>query len=121
MKSNGKLLLKIVSAFFMIFGVIAAIVTFIALIRPTGTGTGWLISTIILLLASVAEFITGFVGLKKSDDHSQANFFITIGFMLAVLELASIIAYFSVWALIGFIVAILYITGGYMLRNSKTE
>ncbi len=121
MKDNGKLLLKIVSAVLMIFGVITAIVTFFALIGPAGAGTGWLISMIILLLAGVAEVITGFMGLKKSDDRSQANFFIITGFLLAILDLVSMISYFTVWGLIGFILAALYITGGYMLKSSKAE
>lgn len=121
MKDNGKLLLKIVSAVFMIYGVIAAIVSLIALITTSGQGTGWLISTIILLLVNVAFIIIGFLGLKKSDDLSQASFFIIIGFVLAVLELLSMITYFSVWGFIGFVAAVIYIVGGYMLRNSEAK
>lgn len=116
MKDNGKLLLKITSAVFMIFGVIAAIVSLIDLLTKTGD-TGWLISVILLLIASVAEIIIGFMGLKKSDDHSHANFFMTTGFALAILELLSMILFFTVWGLIGLILSVLYIAGGYMLRS----
>lgn len=121
MKDNGKLLLKIVSAVFMIFGVIAAIVSFIALITTSVLGTGWLITTIILLLVNAVQVVIGFMGLKKSDDASQANFFIVIGFIFAMLELLSMITYFTVWGLIGFLLPILYIIGGYMLRNSEAK
>lgn len=116
MKDNGKLLLKITSAVFMIFGVIAAIVSLIDLLTKTGD-TGWLISVILLLIASVAEIIIGFMGLKKSDDRSNANFFMTTGFALAILELLSMILFFTVWGLIGLILSVLYIAGGYMLRS----
>ncbi len=120
MNDNGKLLLKITSAVLMIFGVIAGVVALIDLINMTGS-TGWLISIIVLLLASVAGIIIGFMGLKRSDDSSQANFFIAAGVVLAILELISMIAFFTAWSVIGFIAAVLYIIGGYMLRSPVIE
>jgi hypothetical protein len=118
---NGKMLLKIISAILIIFGVIAVVVMFIALITVSGLGAGWLAASIILLLASVVGIIIGFMGLKKSDDPSEAGFFIVTGFVLAILDLISMIIFFTVWGLIGFLLPILYIVGGYMLRNINAE
>lgn len=115
---NGKLLLKIASSIFIIFGVIAAIVSFIALIKSTGSGTGWQTGTILLLLASVIELIIGFIGLKKSDDASQSSFFIVTGFVIIILELVSMILEISAWNIIGFLLPVLYIAGGFMMRST---
>jgi Ca2+/Na+ antiporter len=119
MKDGGKLLLKIISVIFIIFGVIATVVSVIALITSTGLGTGWVIASIILLAASVIELIIGFMGLKKSDDPSQSNFFIVTGFVLGILMFVSMIMNFSAWNLIGFALPVLYIVGGYMMRSAR--
>jgi hypothetical protein len=108
MNDGGKLLLKIISVIFIIFGVIATVVSVIALITATGLGAGWVVASIILLASSVIELIIGFVGLKKSDDPSQANFFIVTGFVLGILMLISMIMSFSAWNLIGFALPVLY-------------
>ena len=120
MKDTGKLLLKIASAVLMIFGVIAGIVAIIDLISKTGS-TEWLISTIIVLLASVAEVILGYMGLKRSDDPLNSNFFVVTGFALVIVELICMIIHFTAWSLIGFLLPILYIAGGFMLRTSEAE
>lgn len=119
MNDSGKLLLKIISVIFIIFGVIATVVSVIALITTSGLGVGWTIASVILLASSVIELIIGFVGLKKSDDPSQANFFIVTGFVLCILMLISMIMSFSAWNLIGFALPVLYIVGGYMLRGAQ--
>jgi hypothetical protein len=119
MNDGGKMLLKIISVIFIIFGVIATVVSVIALITSTGLGAMWVVASVILLAASVAELIIGFVGLKKSDDASQSNFFIVTGFVLGILMLISMILGFSAWNLIGFALPVLYIVGGYMMRGAR--
>jgi len=114
------MLLKVVSVIFIIFGAIATIISIIELTKLAGASTGWVIASIILLLASVIELIVGFIGLKKSDDRSEASFFIVTGAVLSVLTLISMIIGFSAWGLIAFALPVLYIVGGYMLRNSET-
>ena len=120
MKYNGKLLLKAISIIFIVFGVIAAIVSIIALINLSGVGTIWVVGTVLLLISSLIELIIGIVGLKKSDDPSEASFFIVTGFILGIMMLISLVMSFSVWNLIGFALPVLYIIGGYMLRKVTT-
>lgn len=74
--------------------------------------------SVLLLISSVLQLITGIAGVKKSDDPLQANFFIFNGCILCGLVLVSMIISFQIIALIGFILALLYITGGYMNKNA---
>ncbi len=120
MNDGGKMLLKIGSVVLVIFGVIATVVSIIALINSMGYGAIWVVATILLLISSVAELIIGIMGLRKSDDKSEANFFIITGFVLVILMIISLIMSFSAWNLIGFLLPILYIVGGYMLKNAES-
>jgi len=121
MKDSGKVLLKVISVIFIIFGVIAVIASLIALFTLSGLGTAWVVATIILLISSLIELIIGIIGYKKSADPGESNFFIVTGFVLGILMLISIVMSFSVWNLIGFILPVLYIIGGYMLRSAQNE
>ncbi len=116
MHDAGKLFLKIVSVIFIIFGVISTVASVIALVTLKDTGTGWVVASVVLLISSAIELVIGFIGLKKSDDPSQANFFVVTGIVLAILMLVSMVLGFSVWSLIGFLLPVAYIVGGYMLR-----
>jgi hypothetical protein len=121
MKDSGKVLLKVISVIFIIFGVIAVIASLIALFTLSGLGTAWVVATIILLISSLIELIIGIIGYKKSEDPGESNFFIITGFVLGILMLISLVMSFSVWNLIGFILPVLYIIGGYMLRSAQNE
>ncbi len=121
MNDGGKILLKVISVIFIIFGAIATVVSLIALITSTWLGVIWVIASIILLISSIIELVIGFVGLKKSDDPSQANFFIVSGLVLVILMFVSMIMSFSAWNLIGFALPVLYIVGGYMMRNAQSR
>lgn len=131
MNAPGKTLLKVVSILFIIFGAIALIVSIIALIGASVVAAlvplaGILIvGTIIMIIVSVLELVLGIIGLKKCGDPSQANFFIVSGIILCVLALVSLIfsiagGGFNVTSLIGFVLPILYIVGGFMNKKAAT-
>lgn len=133
MDAPGKGILKVVSVLFIIFGAIATVLSIIALV-----GSAWLSSqagnaasalaagftgllvagSIVLLITSVLELILGIIGLKKSDEPSQANFFIISGIILSVLALVGLIIYFQLTSLISFVLPVLYIVGGAMNKKA---
>ncbi|MFZ5975011.1 MAG: hypothetical protein ACOYU3_06350 [Bacillota bacterium] len=73
---------------------------------------------VILLISGILQLITGILGLKKSGDTTQADFFIMNGCILCGMILISMIISFQVIALIGFILSALYIAGGVMNKNA---
>lgn len=133
MNAPGKGLLKVISILFIIFGVIAAIVSVIALLGSAiltayagGLGAIVMIATIVMLLASVLELIIGIIGIKKCNDPAKAGFFITTGIILCALTLVSLImsiasAGFSATSLIGFVLPVLYIVGGCMNKKAVSR
>lgn len=127
MNAPGKGLLKVVSILFIVFGAIAVVVSLIALLGSaalaaydvTGALGGILIvGTIIALIASALELVIGIMGVKKSGEPSQANFFIVTGIILCVLQLVSMILNFQVTSLIGFVLPVLFIVGGAMNKKA---
>lgn len=118
---GGKMFLKIVSVIFVIFGVVAAVDAIIELVKSQGAGTSRFTALIAQLLSSLIELIIGFMGFKKSDDNSQGGFFIAAGYALGVLMLFSMILSFSAWNLIGFLLPVMYIVGGYMMRVARAS
>ncbi|MFZ5975010.1 MAG: hypothetical protein ACOYU3_06345 [Bacillota bacterium] len=118
-------ILKISSILFIVFGVIAAIISLIAVVG-SGVVTAYagvfggalLFVSIIALLSSALEIIIGFLGLKKCNDPSQANYFIVTGAVLCGLGLISMISSFSITGLISFVLPGLYIYGGSMLKKA---
>lgn len=118
---GGKMFLKIVSVIFVIFGVVAAVDAIIELVKSQGAETSRFTALIAQLLSSLIELIIGFMGFKKSDDASQGGFFIAAGYALGVLMLLSMIMSFSAWNLIGFLLPVMYIVGGYMMRVARVS
>lgn len=125
--AQGRGILKVVSILFMVWGAIAIILSIIAIVGAaavTVVTLGWagfvLVAAVIVLIASVIQLVIGILGLKKSEDPSQANFFIVTGIVLCVLQFIGMIMHFTVTGLIGFVLPILFIVGGYMNRNSQT-
>ena len=118
---GAKMFLKLVSVVFVIFGVVAAMAAIIELVKSAGLGTSRFTALTAMLLSSVIELIIGFMGFKKSDYLSQSSFFIAAGFVLGILMLFSMILRFSAWNLIGFLLPVMYIVGGCMLRAAKAS
>lgn len=128
MEAPGKGLLKVVSVVYILFGAIMTLLVILALfginvIFPAATTTGAEIlgildlGGILFMIAVVLELIMGIVGYRRSDEPSHSSFFITIGVILGIVALISMIVRFTVWSLIGFILPVLYIIGGAMNRR----
>lgn len=121
MKDSGKTLLRIISIIFIVFGAIATIFSLIALVAAIASGIIMaIIATVLLVIGSLIEFIIGIMGLKRSGDKSSANFFVVTGYILGILMLIIMIMNFTAWSLIGFVLPVLYIVGGYMLKKTET-
>ena len=137
MDAPGKGILKTVSILFIIFGAIAAVICLVGILGfaalsttggviGAGIGSLLMVATVLLLIVSVLELILGIVGLKKCGEPSQAGYFITTGIVLSVLSLVSMIvgiagSGFTLTSLIGFVLPVLYIVGGYMNRKVIRE
>jgi hypothetical protein len=114
---EGPFLLKSISKDLMVFGIVATIYSIIYLVKPGDGGTGWMVATILLMIASILEFIFGAVGFRKSDDAGSATYFIVTGFISAIVMIISLIMCYSIWNLLGLILPIFYIVGGFLLRK----
>lgn len=133
MNAPGKSILKVTSILFIIFGPIAIIVNVIALagsvvltavtadVEVQGAavqGAVLIIASSIGLVAGLCNLIFGIIGLKKCSDSAKASFFVVAGIILCVLQLVSMIMLFSVPSLIGFVLPILFILGGFMNKKA---
>jgi hypothetical protein len=133
MNAPGKTLLKVVSILFIVFGAIATVVSLLAMIGTAALSAldsagaarvvGILVVAILIaLVGGVLDLVLGIIGLKKCGDPSKAGYFITVGIILCVLSLISMIVSaasgnFQITSLIGFVLPILYIVGG--TQNKK--
>lgn len=134
MKAPGSQMLKVCSILFIVFGAIAAVASLIiflvavvftgavASVTDSSVATAisgvFILGSLLLVVASAAELVVGIIGVKKSPDPKQFNFFIVSGIILCVLELVSMISNFSVFSLIGFVLPVLYIIGGFQNKNA---
>lgn len=128
MNAPGKGMLKVTSILFIIFGAIATIVSILGLIGAgmisavtMGATAILTVAMVLLLLVSVAELVIGIIGIKKSGDPTKAMFFVVTGIILCVLTLVSMIMSFQVTSLIGFVLPVLYIIGGFMNKNATAK
>ncbi len=134
MNAPGKTLLKVVSILYIIFGALFALLALFSLFMGSiiaslvssyvgdisamlGGAVGFLLF-IILLIPAAVDLIVGILGLKKCDDASKANFFIVFGFILGILALISVITAFTVMSLLGLVLPVLLIVGGFMNKNA---
>jgi hypothetical protein len=134
MNAPGKGMLKVTSILFIVFGAIATLFSIIALIGSAAltsiagqidegsgivaaAGSMLLVASIILIVSSLLELFIGIFGVGKSADPAKANYFIVTGIVLCALTLVSMIMNFSALSLIGFVLPILYIIGGF--QNKK--
>lgn len=132
MEAPGNVLLKVTSVFFVIYGVATVLLSLIALLFSTlvaslggaialTAGGVLFVASVIILVTSVLGLISAILGLKKSNDPSQANFFIVNGCVLCTLMLLSLFLGFQVIGLIGFVLPALYIAGGLMNKRAAAN
>ena len=118
--SESKFLLKETSLLMVIYGVIASVISVVALVNADGNPTYWATGLVLLLIASLLELVFGALGFRKSDDSERSGFFVFAGIIATLVMLILLIMDFSVWSLIGIVLPILYIIGGTMLSR-RTE
>lgn len=124
MYAPAKVLLKVVSVLFIIFGSIASVASIIGLVGGSTPGMGGDIvvtAMIVSLVLSIFELVLGIVGLRRSENPEHANFFLISGVVLCVVALISMILSFQVTSLIGFVLPILFIIGGAMQKNTPRQ
>ena len=115
--SESKFLLKETSLLMVIFGVIAAVISVVALVNADNNPNYWATGLVLLLIASVLELVFGALGFRKSDDSERSGFFVFAGIVAAIVMFVILIMDFSVWSLLGLVLPILYIIGGAMLKS----
>jgi hypothetical protein len=131
MNAPGKGLLKVVSILYIVFGGIFALCMILSLFLGSlfvslagnmfgafGGILGGLLFVVFLIPAAV-DLVVGIIGVKQSGDPSKALFFIIFGFILGGLTLISLISSFSVWGLLGLVMPVLFIVGGFMNKNAS--
>ncbi len=115
--SESKFLLKETSLLMVIYGVIAAVISVVALVNADNNPNYWATGLVLLLIASVLELVFGALGFRRSDDTGRSGFFVFAGIVAAIVMFVLLIMDFSIWSLLGFVLPILYIIGGAMLRR----
>lgn len=137
MEAPGKGMLKVVSILLIIFGAIGIITSLIALAASSiisgvaselgaydlegvaRDAANWaMIASVLSIVNSALCLVFGIMGIKKSADAAQGKFFIIAGIILCALALLSMIMFFSVIGLIGFVLPILFIIGGVQNKNA---
>jgi hypothetical protein len=130
MNAPGKTMLKVVSIIYIVIGAICALLMILSLFFGSllasiagnifGALGGLLGGAlfIVFLIPAAADLIIGIIGVKFCDDPSKASFFIVVGFIMSGLMLISLFGAFSIWNLIGLILPILYIVGGFRNKNA---
>ena len=134
MNAPGQTLLKVVSILYIIFGALFALVALLSLFLGSlltsfvtslvgdygalvGGAVGIVLFIVFLIIAAV-DLVAGIIGVKQCGNPSKATFFIVFGFILGGLSLISFITNFQIGNLIGMVMPVLFIVGGFMNKNA---
>ena len=134
MNAPGKTLLKVVSILYIIFGSLFALAALLSLFLGSmlgalvsgffgdysallGGAIGVVLFIVFLILAAI-DLVVGIIGIKQCGDPSKATFYIVFGFILGGLSLISFLTNFMVGNLIGVILPVLLIVGGFMNKKA---
>ncbi len=130
MNAPGKVLLKVVSVLYIIFGSIFALMMILSLFFSAGLASlvegmlgslsAWIggMLFVAFLIPAAVDLIIGIFGIRNAGEPSKAQFFIVTGIILAVLTLITVVFSFTVWGLVMFAMPVLFIVGGYMNKNA---
>ena len=131
MNAPGKSLLKTVSILYIIIGAFFAVLMLLSLaIGPTlmGLGLGSLLGIfggivggvlfIVFLIPAAVNLIIGIMGVRRSGNPNNANFFIGVGSILGALTLFSLFGAVTLWNLLGLVMPVLFIVGGSMNKKA---
>ncbi len=133
MNAPGKGILKVVSILYIVFGGLFALLALLSLFLGPLLGSllgsffgaiggvaGIVLFFIFLFIAAV-DLVAGIIGVRQSGDPSKALFFIIFGFILGGLSLISFITNFEIGNLIGLVMPVLFIVGGFMNKNAAQQ
>ena len=130
MNAPGKTLLKVVSILYIIFGGLIALLGLFFLILGPAIGSlfgnffgfiggmAGLVIFIVLLIIAAIDLVAGIVGVKQCGDPAKSMFFIVFGFILGGLTLISFLTNFQIGNLLGLVMPVLFIVGGFMNKNA---
>ena len=133
MDTPGKIMLKIVSIIYIIFGAVFALMMILSLflgsvlaglLENTLGALGALVSGMLFvafLIPAAVDLVIGILGVKYADDPDKSKFFIVVGIVLTALTLLGNVFSFTVAGLIMFVMPVLYIVGGYLNRNAAVH
>lgn len=128
MNAPGKGILKVASILYIVFGglwALLAIIGFFAagfiadFFGPFAAfgAIGGIFVGLVFLIAAAVNLVVGIIGVKNP---TKSIFFIVFGFILGALTLISLISSFSIWLLLGLVLPVLLIVGGFMNKNAST-
>lgn len=126
MNAPGKGILKVASILYIVFGglwAVVAIIGFFAagfiadIFGPLAVfGTiGSIFVGIVFLIAAAVNLVVGIIGVKNP---TKSVFFIVFGFILGALAVISIVFAFNIWLLLGLVLPVLFVVGGFMNKGA---
>lgn len=134
MNAPGSGLLKVISILYIIFGAIFAVLMLLSLaLGPVisnlteGVLGGYAsilggILFVVFLIPAAVDLVIGIIGVKKAGEPSAALFFIVIGIVLAALTLLGMFTSgISIASLLGLVMPVLFIVGGFMNKNAVSS
>jgi hypothetical protein len=130
MNAPGKGILKVTSILYIIFGSLLALVALLSLVLgpvvasvfggffgAIGGMVGIVLFIVFLILAAI-DLVAGIIGIKQCGDPSKALFFIIFGFIVGGLTFISLITDFSVGNIVGLVMPVLFIVGGFLNKKA---
>lgn len=135
MKTPGKIILKISSIIFILYGALYLVSSFFHLAGSSLSSllnsplpqfalvaSGMtLVAIAIAFAAGILQIVIGIIGLKKSEKPRDSNFFITWGIILCIVEVIPLILSYRSTSLIAVILALLFVIGGVVNKRSLTS
>lgn len=125
MNAPGKVMLKTASIIYIVIGGLLALVALISFFvagisdafGPLASfgALGGAVIGVVLLIAAAVDLVVGIIGVKNT---TKSTFFIVFGFILGGLTLLSMINGFNPWLLLGLVLPVLFVVGGFMNKNA---
>ncbi len=133
MDTPGKVMLKVVSIVYIVFGCIFALLMLFALFLGSamsallgswlGSLSAWVGGMLFLafLIPAAVDLAVGILGVRYADNPEKSQFFIVTGIVLTVLTVLGLVFSFNVGGIVMFVMPVLFIVGGYMNRSAAVR
>jgi hypothetical protein len=133
MDTPGKVMLKVVSIVYIVFGCIFALLMLFALFLGSamsallgswlGSLSAWVGGMLFLafLIPAAVDLVVGILGVRYADNPEKSQFFIVTGIVLTVLTVLGLVFSFNVGGIVMFVMPVLFIVGGYMNRSAAVR